>query len=327
MQDGDNWGLAQVWNESLDTDRQRPLEKREHVWASELGKSYYDRYYKMQGRTATTPPNMRARRKFEAGNLMEWVVTQVLTRAGVLHTTQDYIVCDEGDVRVTGKNDFMAGGKIQDVNLDDLPDTFAMVAEAAVTALKNKFPNGIRDQGLELKSCSAFIFEKYLKAPGEHHALQAFHYAYNTKKPFILVYICRDDLRVCEWVILPDNQKLKRKYFDDLVGMRNVLDAAEKGVMPEKEPLLLYDEKEQRFSKNWEVEYSLYLTDYGFERPDEYADALGGHVTHLNSVIKRHREAKKFTEKNLDWIEEGIAFDPQVADILERLNIKGREKA
>lgn len=314
---GTAWGLAAIWNASLNTDRQRPLEARDHVWASELGKSYYDRFHKMKGRKATTPPNMRARRKFEAGSLMEWVVSQVLVRAGVLHTTQDYITNEEGAVKVTGKADFVAGGMIQDVDLDDMPETFALVAQEAIEVLKKRFPNGLRDQGLEIKSCSAFMFERYLKQPSRHHALQAFHYAYNTKKPYIIVYISRDDLRVCEWVIEPDDAGMKQRYFEDLDGMAKVIAAG----APEKEPMLLWDADEQKFTKNWEVEYSLYLTDYGFERPDEFTELLKPHCTHLNSVIKRWNDGAKMTANNIQWYEDGIAFDPKVAEVFNKLGI------
>src|SRR5207245_2692261 len=139
-----------VWNEALSADRQRDMKERDYVWASELGKGYYDRYFKMKGRKPTTPPGARAQRKFEAGNLTEWVMQQVLARAGVLQDAQLALEDTTGAIRVSGRCDFKAGGVVQDLDLEDsgLPETFAVIAEEAITKLKEKYPDGLREQGL-----------------------------------------------------------------------------------------------------------------------------------------------------------------------------------
>jgi len=44
------WSVQGIWNEELTLGRKdRVLEPRDHIWASELGKSHYERYLKMTG--------------------------------------------------------------------------------------------------------------------------------------------------------------------------------------------------------------------------------------------------------------------------------------
>lgn len=323
------WSFASVWNESLDTDRQRSLVPRDYVWASELGKGMYDRYWKMKGRQPTTPPGVRAQRKFEAGNLTEWVMQQVLVRAGILQSAQQKLEYTDGPIRVSGRCDFMAGGDIQDVDLLDLglPETFRLVAEAAIQKLKEKYPKGLREQGLEIKSCSGLMFDRYKAAPSLHHALQAFFYAHTTQRPYMIVYVSRDDLRVCEWVIMPNDEQWARLFDEDIekiaVIMENISEE-EVGITlfrgePIKEPLLTWDIETGKFSKNWEVEYSSYLTDYGFERPDEYKKPAGSCATRLNNIVKKIRAGKPIDGTvNAKTLTECYAFYPGAADIINQ---------
>ena len=208
------WNLTSIWNESLDVDNQREVVARDYAWASELGGSFYDRYWKMKGRIPTTPPNLRARRKFQGGNLTEWIVLQILSRAGVLKSSQEYITYEGDPMRVTGKADFVAGGEIQLLSESDLlalPESFAAVAESIVTKLQESHPEGLRHVNIEVKSCAGMMFERYELAPSPQHELQAFHYALNTDRPTLLIYVSRDDFRICQYIILPDDQKLLKR--------------------------------------------------------------------------------------------------------------------
>jgi hypothetical protein len=317
--DKELWSLASIWNASLDTVPQRDYEARDRIWASELAGSYYDRYHKMHGRKATTPPNLRARRKFEAGNLIEWVVAQVLARAGALRSSQDYILNEKGAYKVSGKCDFIAGGMIEETDFSDLPETIADIAERAVAALKEQFPEGLSQRGLELKSCSGMMFDRYEKAPGIHHALQAFHYAYTTKMPYMIVYISRDDLRLHEWTILPTNKKLKKLYETDRENMAKIMTLNKKQIKNYMEQLLVWDEDDQKYKKNYKIEYSAYLTDYKYKQPADYAEPAQKIATRINGVIKRLREYKKISTLNEQAMYDAITFYPAIQPKLEQL--------
>lgn len=318
-----NWSFASIWNASLDKDRPREYKPRDYCYASELGRGLYDRYWKMKGRIPTTPPNARALRKFEAGNLAEYIMQQVLARAGVLRATQKPLEDVSGSIGVHGRFDFEAGGKITALSSDELlglPESFVEIASGAISTLKEKHPKGLREQGIEIKSCSAVMFEKYSVAPGYHHALQAYFYARMTDKPYLLVYVSRDDLRLQEWLILPDSTKWREEYEADLKKMSVFITLTEKEVEQYKEPLLIWDEENKKFTKNWNVEYSSYLTDYGFERSDLYAEASAKAVSALNYVAKRIMEGKELTKRNKEThLVIGYKFYPEAEKIMEGL--------
>lgn len=307
-----DWSLASVWNECLDTNREREYTPRDHIWASELSGSYYDRYWKMHGRKPTTPPNLRARRKFEAGNLSEWVVLQILRRSQLLKTTQDHITFDNGDMRVTGRSDYIAGGTPKLDDMTDLPEGLAEVSQAVIERLHDS--NELDEQVLELKSCSGMMFERYMIAPARHHAMQLFHYAYNLKKPGRLVYLSRDDLRMVEWTISPDSEEWFDLYDRDISQMAHVYGVSEDEISEFKEPLLLYEDG--KFKKNFRIEYSSYLTDYGYERPDEYAEPTGKIAGRINRVLTRIQDGKKLTKLNEEAIEAVVRFFPSAAPII-----------
>lgn len=320
-----SWALSQIWNEVRDVDRTREYEPRDYIWASELGGSYYDRYWKMHGRTPETPPNLRSQRKFDAGNLTEWVVKQILIRARILKAAQTRVRFTDGLMDVSGKVDFIAGGKFDVVAIDELPEVLGDVGEAVLVKLAEKYPDGLAEQGLEIKSISAFAFNSVEKAPFHHHGLQAFHYAYNTGKPYHIVYINKDDLRMVEWVIMPDSQKWYDLYMQDISNMARVYAMTPAEVEDIKEPLLLFDEVEQKFKKNIQVEYSAYLPDYGFERPDMYADKAKV-ATRLNNVVKSVVAGKKLSKLNLEAMDLANKFYPPAVEIIQTM-IKAKEGA
>jgi len=316
-----NWSFAGVWNTALDIDRQRELEPRDYIWASELGRGYYDRYWKMKGRKPTTPPGVRAQRKFEAGNLTEWVMLQILARAGILQETQTKVEDTTGPIRVSGRCDFMAGGQIKDVeNIDlvGLPENFQAMAKMAIENLKEKYPDGLKDVGIEIKSCSGLMFDKYKAAPATNHGLQSFFYAKTLNRPFLLVYVSRDDLRVCEYVILPDSERWSELYETDIAAMSELLEASD--VLP-MQPLLTWEN--ERFGKNWEIEYSSYLTDYGFDRPDQYAEKASSTLRRLNNIVKKIKEGKPIDGTvNQKTLKECYAFYPEAENIIKELEEK-----
>lgn len=313
------WSFVGMWNQALALNPPREYKPRDYIWASELGGSYYDRYWKMKGRKPNTPPNLRSRRKFEGGNLSEWIVKQILARAGILTSSQEYIT-HNGVMRVTGRADLRAGGRIKllsQTDVEDLPDTFAVMAESLIAQLKTKYPDGLEDVNMEIKSCSGMMFERYTKAPSPQHALQAFHYAYNTKRPTMLVYVSRDDFRIAEWTILPGSRKWLKLYEEDIVTMKECLAFDKKEVKANhKEPLLVWDG--DRFSKNWKVEYSNYLKDYGYSRPELYAKPAQSVAIRLNNIIKKIKAGKPVDGKvNLKTLEECYQFYSPAEEVIK----------
>lgn len=317
--------ISKLWNDSIDSMPQRPTTARNRIWASELGKQDLDIYLKLMGEEPSNPFDARARRKFEAGNLFEWVVKLILIRCGVYKESQKWLGNKEFGLEVSGKLDHLAGGMPKydearkEIEALALPEMFTKATENILAYFQTKYPDGLPEQGIEVKSTSSFGIEKvYFTGRGlAGHDLQTFHYAYNTKLPFILLYICRDDLRMAEIQILPDNAELLKKYEAKIKGISKYY--ADK-VEPAKEPEIVFDELTGRFTKNFNVEYSSYLTrNYGVANPDEFNEKFGGKVESWNRVISRVKDNKEMTDNNKEKIAEMAEYGFDIEDIKSKL--------
>lgn len=320
------WTLERIWNEGLETKEERVTEERDRIYASELGRSDVDIWLKLKGETPTNPPNNRSKRKFEAGNIWEWIIRLVLMRAGILVSAQTAVKTKKGNLlEVSGKLDYIAGGKPNyDLALEELrslmlPDILARATENMIHYFQANYPEGLDEKVLEIKSVSSFAFERVEKTgkaiPG--HDLQTFHYAHSLGKEAAICYICRDDCRMAEVPILPNDQRLLERYMkkvETITGYYN------DNVMPEPEPPIIFDDEMGRFSKNFNVEYSPFLQKlYGWERPDLYDEEISPLVGRWNRVLTRIRAGKELTKDNLVALEEMKARGFDVDTITKKI--------
>lgn len=311
MEINQNWGFAQVWNESLEQVLKKELKSRDYLWASELGKSPIDIWLKLKGLPYSNEPNARSLRKFEAGNFFEWVVSIVLKRAGILKESQRWSSHQyPGLLKVTGKVDFIAGGKVdvqlfeQEMHAIGLPEVFLGAGDRVIRYLAEKYPEGLEEMPLEIKSVSAFMFDAMQKngRSSRNHRLQTFHYLISENRPKAnLVYICRDDLRLMEFPIL-NPSPIENEYRQEIEKLsKYVLSDVE----PPKEREILFDEDLGKFVKNWTIEYSNYLTKlYGYKEPIMYSEKVKPIVGRWNRVLARIKSAQKMTPKNQEAITE-----------------------
>lgn len=336
-----DWSIMKIWNDSLERS-DRKIEPRARLYASELGGSMIDRWYKLKGTAYTNPPNSRSMRKFMAGDIWEWIIKTVLIKAGIPFTTQDKVLLEyEGLLPISGRIDFIAGGAIdykealERLDAEDIPDFIKNPAKAIIEAFKGQYPDGLPKKIIELKSVGSFIFEDLLSKdnPRTHHMLQATVYHLSQKIPTDVVYVCRDDCRllqynidkiapVLEQEIKKDLEQITKYYHDD--------------VEPPKEQLIIWDGK---FKTNWKIQYSPYLTmlytykgedgkEKPIETPDEYFEAFSPLVSSWNRVVTRIREGKEMTKSNLEKIEEIKKYGFELADLGLKINenIKGNNK-
>lgn len=323
----DTWGIAKIWNDTMETREERPAKARSNMWASELGSAYIDRYLKMSGVEASNKPNARSLRKFEAGNFMEWVIGMVLRRAGIMVSAQEWVSFTyPGLLEVTGKIDYIGGGKpewsaaTKEIEALELPEFFGKAAQAMVENLAAQHPDGLAEMPIEVKSCSSFMFDLFdtKGKPEPRHALQLFHYlkAKNYPKGIVL-YVCKDDLRLLEFPVLNPGP-VEALYRDDIAKMTEYWHSQEQ---PPLEPLM--DLKTGKFNRNFNVEYSNYLTMlYGYETPEAYREAIGDQVKRFNYAYNRYLKGDKLTDKNLEVIEEIRAAFPDLELKLETINAK-----
>ena len=287
------WTLHNVWNSALSEDF--VLQPRGHIWASELGKPYIDLWYKLRGQAYSNPPNDRSKRKFEAGNIWEWIVELILRRAGVIVSQQER--CEwqyNGLIKVTGKADFVAGGVPNWEDAKDgiesigLPDFLATRSEKVIQYLMENYPEGLGVKPLEIKSVSAYMFEA-LENKGRAlkiHRLQLFHYliSLNYTRGDI-IYICRDDNRMMQIPVYRDDEDTEKEYKDWIDGFTKCF-ASE--TPPELEKCIVFDQDMCKFTKNNQVAWSGYLTMlYGIQDQAEFDKMYMGKAASWNRVIAR----------------------------------------
>jgi len=319
-----SWGFTEVWNQSLLEREDRPMKVRNNLWASELGKSYVDLWMKMRATELTNPPNPRSLRKFEAGNVFEWIVSLILKRAGILKDSQNWCSYQyPGLIEVTGKADFIAGGKPDfekwknEMLSLELPNVFLRSGERIIKYFAENYPDGLEEMPLEIKSLSAFMYDalERKKEASRIHKLQGFHYLKANGYPkTTIVYICRDDLRMMEYVVTPDYEPEYKSFIEKMSEYHR---SEEK---PPLENAIVFDEDLGKFCKNFNVAYSGYLTMlYGFKDQKEFDDKYTPTVSRWNRVLERVKSKATMTDKNREVLKEIQLAGYNLKEIISKL--------
>lgn len=309
------WNFTTVWNNSFEKGENREYIARDYLYASELGNSDIDLYLSLKGVKPTNNPNARALRKFEAGNYFEALVKMVLLRAGILKGAQiPTKFALEGCIPVSGRLDFIAGGKVdwkqassimQSLEFAFLPERTKEAFGEVINNLALEYPLGLEDLVLEVKSCSASMFEHYERTNdgAEHHKLQIFHYLLGTEiEKGQIVYVCRDDLRMVSIPIFRDDEKLKEVYTKRI---ERISDFYLNNKQPEKEKTFILDKKMKKIAVNWKIQYSKYLKYlYGFNDEGEFGEPNRKQAEKWNRTLSRIIADKPMTKLNLSNKEE-----------------------
>lgn len=352
------WSLSSIWNERLDAQPERPLMPRNYLYASELGGAFCDRYLKMYAVPYSNPPNLRSKRKFTAGDAWEWLAAMVISSCGILQKKQIKVDTQmKNCLSVHGRLDFVAGGQFNHdevkkqiqrmkdvlcmVNLET-PPFFYDAAEKFADKYKDKFLEMVI---FEFKSVSSFMMEKVKRINDamDHHKLQDFHYVAGNEEKIQrgkISYTCKDDC-IQEEFYVENSKEIRKVYVDDVRQMTEYYNAGfnKKNplkLMPPKEPEVIFDDALFKFSKNWKVEYSPYLTLlYGYETPKHYGQwkwqakaaawsnafkkfvQAGQEIEYTNSKGEKATKVGTITDNNREKrdeaIEHGFPWDKLVA--------------
>jgi len=325
------WEFGKIWNDSLELGKpHRPLKKRDRIWAGEIGGSYIDRFLKMNAVEPTNPPNPRSQRKFEAGNMMEWLVSMVLKRAGVLKEEQTWLGVSLPDcLDVSGKLDFMAGGNPDwgkartELDKLELPEFFGRATRQIIDYLSETHPEGLKDIILECKSCSSMMWDVYENRGAEmRHRCQLYHYLKATKKDEgHILYISKDDLRLLEIGLHHPDPEVEAFYTNDVKTMTAYIRNNEK---PPLEREVVFNEALGKFSSNFKVAYSNYLTMlYGFENQHAFDTKWKKTVGQWNRVLARCVAGKDMTKMNLDVLKDIKKEFPNLDELVDKLKANG----
>jgi len=173
-----------------------------------------------------------------------------------------------------------------------------------IKTLMKRYPKGMKELVLEIKSCSAFMFDIYERkgTASPHHKFQIFHYLKSKDMDEgHIVYVCRDDARLLE-VPIKNPSDTEKGYKEDIERISYHI---KNGIMPEKEKPIVFDEEFGRFSASWRAGYSNYLTMlYGFENQMEFDEKYKPIAERWNRVLSRIAEGKEMTKNNLEALDE-----------------------
>lgn len=284
-----DWRMVDVWNTASLTP-QKELVPRDYAWASELGKPLVDRYLAMKAVTPTNPPNMRSRRKFLMGNIIEEIQGIIINALG-LRVDQQKEIWTHGAIPVKGKIDFLIQGIPNYTQARSFISGLGFSEEminyllAVVDRFEEKFAGGeFAPMVRECKSCSQYVID-HIQTGGQivGHKLQLYHYLKGLNIPLGYVdYISKDNSLMEDCRVEQPDEALEERYNGDLIKLKEYIDT---DTLPPPEPLIVFEGK---FKKNFNVEYSNYLSMiYGFDRPDLYAQSVVGKIAAWNRVLKR----------------------------------------
>lgn len=304
-----NWSLETIWNDTLAI-KTRPIEKRTHIWSSEIGKHPYERYLKMMGNKPTKPLEDRVLRKFSAGIWFEDQIVYILKTMGILTMTNERVVINATDdmLEVSGKPDIVAGG-ISDwtkarirVKKAEFSDFVEAVSMKLIDEFEKKYPGGLEEYIIEIKTVNSQVFwskKDYLQEAYPHHVMQLYTYMKAMNKPKgRLMYISKDDLTIKEFEFNYPDKDLEKLWNDDVKLMTKYI---KDGQEPEKPDNVIFDKRTKlRFQHNkvkhviigcwkdnWEVKWSPYLDIItGFKKEEDWLDSIKPEIKIKNEVIK-----------------------------------------
>jgi len=255
----DNWSIKYVISDFLGGGVTLSPTPRKEIWASDLGKPYFDTYNKMIGTPYTNPTDGHGMITFLLGKAMEDGIYKMLTSVGLAFESQERLVIEtEGNLNVVGRPDLILCIKDWDEvikNIEKLdPKEYRLEGlKRIVERYKEQYPEGLKETPFEIKSINSNAL-RYNKVKGmanayPFHHLQLFTYmkAKGYKEGHLL-YLAKDT-GYMEEVIVKWTPELEAKWLKEV---SNISKYYQSNTMPEFEPSTI-DGK-----KNWLVDYSNY---------------------------------------------------------------------
>lgn len=314
--------LQEIWNTKAEAEYITGR-ARDYISPSDLGKAYIDRYYKMIGEIPTNHYTDRILRVFDAGREFENIVVRTMAMAGLLlsrgsRKKKNYVTLPKRnatDFECWGYYDLIIGGtpdwenakkqieiycKVVQLDIDD--DFTARTSLKIITDLQKIYGNkAIEPILIDVKSVNSMAFwghnnrdkqNNFIGYP--HHKLQLIPYLLGTGSEKItpmtrgmLFYVSKDDLCLQEVGVTTSEDLVEAVYKD----ISTMTDFVLSKTIPPKEKEIIYDEKSKKFSLNWEVGRSRYLTKiYGYKNQEEFEDKNRAKINEINLALKHLRQ-------------------------------------
>ena len=266
-----DWSIENIWNELVT--EERPVEPRNYIRASELGKSYLDRYLAMKGVPKTNQYPARVLRVFDAGNIFELdVMLRMFKLLGIFIDTYKEIYIQKGTyLPVIGHHDPKVGGIINkpqallNIASDNISPWMKVRATALLEKLITEYPNGMRVLTTEIKTVNSRAFWAPKNKDEETgffkgypwHKLQLWTYLQTGDNDGRIFYISKDDLTIKEQNLSKDDKEIEALWNEDVSTMSNYY---QKNIEPPPEPDIVFNEDKGEYVLNWKVQRSSYFT-------------------------------------------------------------------
>ena len=307
-----NWSIQTFWNESILTPKDRPAAPRDILFAGEIGNIYLDIFWKLMGEEETNRPSPNARRKMEAGNFVEAWIVWVFKRCGILKKVQGKArLLDRPEYLSTyGRYDLQAGcdGNWADRRRElnsffqrmiehgfDFPlmDKVKERSFALIDGLSKKFPDGLIDKIVEVKSLNSNAFWKnseIFSQPYEHHQKQLTFYLMHNEDNIQtgeFIYMDRDSTMVS---VIPFFVKphIKEEIYDWLSKMTQYYRTKTEPPPPQ---LKVFDAGKDEWQFNWQVGYSNFK-DRHLKNAGLTEEQLQSEIKEENSILKEVKKLK-----------------------------------
>lgn len=285
--EADQWAIQELWNELLLTERD--VKPRDYIRASEMGKSYLDRYLTMKGVPITNKFDARILRVFDCGFIFEQdVVERIFRLLGLVVDSQKEVRVElPGMLPVIGHYDYKVGGKIDReqresyiMNNENITPWMKERSLRLLDLLAERYPNGMREIIAEIKSVNSRAFWSHKNADPDtgffkgypHHKMQLYTYLRGENLPEgRIFYVSKDDLTLLESVVI-ETPDLKKAWEDDVEKMTYYY---KNDKMPPREDDIIFNEDKGEWELNWKVARSSYFTHItGFDTVDEWEKSL-----------------------------------------------------
>lgn len=260
-----------------------PTKARMHVRPSEIGSPMYDRYLSMSGVEPTNPFSENTLKIFDAGKMVEFLLTRTLRLTGILRSAQRWIEIPQTndylglkgylDVEIGGHVDWSAqqGAIYRYLDEKKLKIDDEIVEDKAlkiIRGLQQQYPDGVVPPAvIEIKSTSMDTSSPFFTGM-DNHKMQLYAYLVATGySDGFIFYLEKSNFSLTQIHVHADDEEIKTKFFDDLIGITKII-RGETFPVPEPMYTILGN---GMFASNWSVRSSRYLRHiYGLDNEDHY---------------------------------------------------------
>ena len=237
------WSIDALLSDFMNFTSETDPKERAEIWASDIGKSFLDRYLSMKAHPYSNPIDGKTLMTFFLGKQIELGLTEMLKTCNLTFQAQDRLEINvPGCLPVVGRPDLLMevsdwdivikniDNNIKEILAENLDDAERQVKKKnvlkkIVEEWRIKYPNGLEKTPFEIKTINTNAFNYFCKSKdgfknaNPHYQMQLYTYMryYNSDKGR-LVYVSKNDGKIVE-VVIHKTAEIERKWLEDIKTM------------------------------------------------------------------------------------------------------------